>query len=151
MITLDAVYSSVLPNGYEGWESVPLWALHYDCFLGDIHFCVERVDFSTHWGWVPVLDFALVLSSMLNALQRGEESVFEFTESSHALRISRDGDIAAVSASYVKVASRAHFAELHSVVNEFLSSLEEDLLKSCCGIEKNSQLQDSIVRARRIS
>lgn len=114
---------------------MPLCVLHYDCFFGDVTFCVEGVGFSTHWGWGPVLDFALVLSSMLNALHNGEECVFELTDSSHALRITREGGESAVSASYANMAVSAHFAELHSAANEFLFRLEKDLVKSCPGLE----------------
>jgi hypothetical protein len=64
--------------------------LRYDVFLGDVVFKVDGADFSTHWGWVPVLDFAICLLSVLEDLSTGkEQSSIEFTESEAELVFKR--------------------------------------------------------------
>jgi len=74
MIRLNAVVASDHLGSDFSWETVPEWVLRYECFLGDVTFKIDNVDFSTHWGWVPVLDFALGLSSALGGLESGAGS-----------------------------------------------------------------------------
>ena len=89
MIRLNAVVASDHLGSDFSWETVPEWVLRYECFLGDVTFKIDNVDFSTHWGWVPVLDFALGLSSALDGLESGKSGIFEFTESEAFIRCSR--------------------------------------------------------------
>lgn len=62
--------------------------------LGDVIFIVYEVDLSARWGWVPVLDFALGLDAIVDALapEGAGDEVFEFTESDATIVFRRDGD-----------------------------------------------------------
>src|SRR3712207_3536434 len=79
-----------------GYQLSPLWrarnsgadyqradegALRYDLFLGDVLFKIDEVDLSARWGWIPVIDFALTLHLMTDALEPNQTKIFEFTES----------------------------------------------------------------------
>ena len=80
--------------------SVDLESLRYYLFPGDIVMKDEEVDFSTQWGWVPVLDFALCLNSIAETLGQGRLEVFEFTESDATLEFRLQGGSALVSSNY---------------------------------------------------
>lgn len=76
--------------------------LRYRFFLGDLTFVIDEVDLSAPWGWVPVLDFALALEAISDALAGGvaSDELFEFTESDASIRFRAIGDKVEVEASY---------------------------------------------------
>lgn len=96
--------------------------LRYDCFLGDVIFLVYQVDLSARWGWVPVLDFALGLNAIVDALAGEDivEEVFEFTESDATIAFRRDGVAVEVEASYVPGAARVAYKDLRAAVKGFV-------------------------------
>jgi hypothetical protein len=147
MIMLDAVVVSDHLRSDFSWETVPEWALRYECFLGDVTFKIDDVDFSTHWGWVPVLDFALVLSSALDGLESGKSGIFEFTESEAFIRCGRSDDIVEVSASYSPGIARVPFEEIRAVVREFVDRLADRLRNEHPGLRSNLQFVASVARA----
>lgn len=75
--------------------------LRYNLFTGDIVLRVSGVDFSTDWGWVPVLDFAVTLAKLAKSLPDNLASVFEFTESDATIELKLERQKVRVSASYV--------------------------------------------------
>jgi hypothetical protein len=76
--------------------------LRYRTFLGDLILRVGEVDFSTRWGWIPLLDLAYCIKEMIGELLSGQPAaVFEFTESDAILRLVRHGQNVVISASYV--------------------------------------------------
>jgi hypothetical protein len=105
-------------------------SLRYDCFLGDVTFMVFEVDLSANWGWVPVLDFALSLVSIVDALAVGDgaEGLFEFTESDAAISFRRVGDAVEIEASYVPGLARVGYADLRGAAKRFLLRILEDLI-----------------------
>lgn len=75
--------------------------IRYYLFHGDIEFQVGDVDFSTKWGWVPVLDFAIFMARISASLAKGEPTeTFGFTESAAEIHFVRDGRSARVTTSY---------------------------------------------------
>ena len=65
--------------------------------------CSERdqTDLSANWGWIPLIDFALALREIAEALAVEEGSeIFEFTESEATLKFKRQGHEVAISGSY---------------------------------------------------
>jgi hypothetical protein len=123
MITLDAVVTKDQLDGEFTWDDIPTWALRYECFLGDIRFEVDKVDFSTHWGWVPVLDFALGMSNLLNALEHDSEQTFEFTESEAVIRIRRTDGIVELTTSYSPGVMRVDVGELREATRDLAQRL----------------------------
>ena len=87
------------------WSRVSEQALRYDYFVGDIGFTASGTDFSTTWGWVPVLDFAVSLNALVTALEPHSELDFEFTESDHTISFRRGDKEVLVSTSYVSGSS----------------------------------------------
>jgi hypothetical protein len=106
------------------------WELRYDCFLGDVIFMVYEMDLSARWGWVPVLDFALALDAIVDALAVGHEveELFEFTESDASILFRRAGDLVEVDASYVPDVATVSYADLRGEVKQFLLRVLEGLI-----------------------
>ena len=66
--------------------------LRYYAATGDIIFRKDQTDLSARWGWIPLIDFALALREIAEALAVTEGSeTFEFTESEATLRFDRRG------------------------------------------------------------
>jgi hypothetical protein len=90
--------------------------LRYSVFLGDLIFKVDGVDFSTHWRWVPMLDFAICLLSVLEDLSAGkEQSSIEFTESEAELVFRRIDDLVFITSNYNSNQASASYRELEDV------------------------------------
>jgi hypothetical protein len=72
MITLDYQLDSTAAAQAKGVDmaSADAASLRYLLFPGDISFRGDGVDFSTAWGWVQVLDFALSLAAIMETLKR---------------------------------------------------------------------------------
>jgi len=133
MIKLDYALS---PSWNEKTGSVALdtaeeWVLRYDCFLGDVIFLVYEVDLSARWGWVPILDFALGLDAIVNALGRddGVAQVFEFTDSDATIAFRRDGEAVEVKASYVPGAARVAYRDIRAAVKAFMARVLDDFAR----------------------
>jgi hypothetical protein len=109
-------------------EAADETVLRYDCFLGDVIFLVYEVDLSARWGWVPVLDFALGLNAIVDALASGgaDEEVFEFTESDATIAFRRDGDAVEIEASFVPGAARVGYEDLRAAVKHFVVRVLDD-------------------------
>lgn len=130
-----------------GLAAAEEWVLRYDCFLGDVVFMVYEMDLSARWGWVPVLDFALALDAILDALGAGDEAVelFEFTESDAAISFRSVGDLIEVDASYVPGVATVGYADLRSEAKRFLLRVLEGL------INQHEELASNPFIARKLS
>ena len=75
--------------------------LRYYAATGDIILRNDQVDLSARWGWIPLVDFALALREIANALSVTEGSrIFEFTESDATIQFERRGQNITIGASY---------------------------------------------------
>lgn len=143
MITLEAVSTfDQLPTG-QSWESVPMWNLRYDHFLGDIVFKIDDCDFSTRWGWVPVLDFALGFNRLLTSLTSDGSATFEFTESEATLTLRRSLDVVALTSSYSSGVARVDVKVLRVVVYDFVSRIRDRLLVEHPSLARNEDLNEA--------
>lgn len=129
MLKLDyALSSSWTPHSSAALKDADETVLRYDCFPGDVIFLVYEVDLSARWGWVPVLDFALGLNAIVDALAREgvDEEVFEFTESDATIAFRRERDAVEIEASYVPGAARVNYADLRASVKLFVVRVLDD-------------------------
>ena len=110
-------------------------------------FKIDDVDFSTHWEWAPVLNFALGPSSILDGLESGKSSIFEFTESEAFIRCGRSDDIVGVSASFSPGIARVPFEEIRVVVLEFVDQLADRLRTEHPGLKSNIEFVAAVARA----
>lgn len=131
MLRLDYTVSGSWNSGSDvDLAAAEEWVLRYDCFLGDVIFVVYEIDLSARWGWVPVLDFALALDSIVDALATGDEAeeLFEFTESDASISFRRAGDVVEIDASYVPDVVNVGYADLRGEAKRFLLRVLEGLI-----------------------
>lgn len=124
--------ATALPNADES-------VLRYDLFLGDIIFVIGEIDLSARWGWVPVLDFALGLSAVIDAVGRhaDHKHVFEFTESEATIGFRREGDAVEIRASYAFGAARVTYEDLHTSVRGFVARVLDDVVRQHPELRRN--------------
>jgi hypothetical protein len=127
MLELKIVGWSDEPAARRGWRTESEMSLRYDHFLGDVTLRTEDADFTTTWGWVPVLDFAAGVTTLLHDLRPGQEETFEFTESEATLTFRRDDDLVEVTASYADGLAVVDHAELRVAAQVLLGDLRRRL------------------------
>jgi hypothetical protein len=115
------------------WEDLDLRAademtLRYRCFLGDVLFAINGVDFSARWGWVPVLDFALSMRTIVGGLGAVGEETFEFTESEATIDFTRTDGGVRIDADYTSTVADVQYVELSLEAERFLARVIKELM-----------------------
>jgi hypothetical protein len=115
--------------------------LRYYAFPGDIILRKEQTDLSTDWGWVQLVDFALGLREIVEAIESesSTEAKFEFTESDATLRFDRLGHDVIVSGSYAPGKILVPLTEFKKQIGEFASRLDAEL------VSKQPDLRENVV------
>jgi hypothetical protein len=116
--------------------------LRYYVAPGDVVLGSDQTDLSANWGWIPLIDFALALREIAEALSESEGSeTFEFTESEATLQFDRIGDEIVITSSYAPGELRAPFSVFQSQVDEFARRLNKELLQKHPELELNPDYQ----------
>jgi hypothetical protein len=119
-------------------QSADETTLRFDCFLGDVVFLVDEVDFSAPWGWVPVLDFALALRTISGGLVEPEaHERFEFTESDAKIEFRREREIVTVEADYTALTAQISHLEISSHAERFVARVVADLVSRYPALAEN--------------
>jgi hypothetical protein len=121
--------------------SADLESLRYRLFPGDIYIRDDGVDFSAVWGWVPVLDFALSMKVIAEALEQEKSVQFEFTESNAALDFRRDGDNVEITATYVPGVIRVPVREFRDQVRAFARRVISELCTQNLRLAANPEIR----------
>ncbi|MGW5678334.1 hypothetical protein ACWEV4_25225 [Streptomyces sp. NPDC003860] len=139
-------------------------ALRHDLFCGDVYLADADVDreLSTTWGWVPVLDFAWALCTVVEELDRDplgsraarpQYAELDFTESADRMLFRRRFGFVEVSADWVGSEERplsfAH-AELRREARDFLHDVLADLTDLHEGLADNPVVWDLQARFPRV-
>jgi hypothetical protein len=104
-------------------------ALRYQAFLGDIVFRVKSADFSANWGWIPILDFAVGLVTIVKRLAvQSSCETFDFTESDAAICFRHADKVVDISASYVNATASVTLLELDDASRRFLTRLAYEVM-----------------------
>jgi hypothetical protein len=116
--------------------------LRYYVAPGDVVLCTDQADLSANWGWIPLVDFALALREIADALSEAEGSeTFEFTESEATLQFDRVGDQVVITSSYAPGELRVPFSDFRYQVDEFTRRLNKELLQNHPELELNPEYQ----------
>jgi len=115
--------------------------LRYDLFLGNVVLHGDGADFSASWGWVPVLDFALCLKAIAEALEHSAAECFEFTESDAALEFRRDGKEVEVSSNYAPGMLRVPLPEFQEQVRGFARRVIGELATANLRLAANPEIR----------
>ena len=116
--------------------------LRYYVAPGDVLLERGQTDLSANWGWIPLIDFALALLEIADALSAAEGSeTFEFTESEATLQFDRVGEEVSITSSYAPGEIRAPLPAFRNQVNEFARRLDKALLQKHPELELNPDYQ----------
>jgi hypothetical protein len=103
--------------------------LRYYVATGDIILRKDQTNLSGRWGWVPLIDFALAMREISEALAAGEGSrTFEFTESEAKLLFERRGQEMTISGSYAPGEIIIPFTTFVEKARDFAIRLDAELL-----------------------
>jgi hypothetical protein len=103
--------------------------LRFYTATGDIVLRNDQADLSAGWGWVPLIDFALALWKIAEALAAGDGSeTFEFTESDATLQFERRGAEMTIRGSYAAEEITLPFAAFVDRTADFARRLDRELL-----------------------
>lgn len=147
-IEMSATFQPDTRDPVRDWGAVSDGHLHYDHFLGDITFRIGEADFSAHWGWVPVFDFAVAVRGTIAAVKPGSAEIFEFTENADLIRFSRSDDLVTVTASYVDASATVTYDELLSAATTFLDEIAQELLRRHPSLGRNAYFMEKVFRAQ---
>jgi hypothetical protein len=102
--------------------------LRFYTATGDIVLRNDQVDLSARWGWIPLIDFALALRKIAEALAAGDGSeTFEFTESDAILQFDRRGAEIIVHGSYAVGEITLPFVAFSDRTADFARGLDTEL------------------------
>jgi hypothetical protein len=103
--------------------------LRYYVAPGDIILRADQTDLSAIWGWIPLIDFALALREIAEALAVAEgNETFEFTESEATLNFERQGQEVVISGSYAPGEVVIPFTVFREQVRDLSRRLDAELL-----------------------
>ncbi|MDZ4697703.1 MAG: hypothetical protein SGI86_21370 [Deltaproteobacteria bacterium] len=117
--------------------------LRYELFLGNVYLreSMEQIDFSAPWGWVPVLDFALSLKAVSEALEEDTNAKFEFTESDAVLSFERLGVDVEITASYAAGSIRLSHAQFGALAAAFSRRVVNELCTQNLQLAANPEIR----------
>jgi hypothetical protein len=121
--------------------------LRYYAASGNVILRTDQTDLSARWGWIPLIDFALAMRKIGEALAVGEGSeTFEFTESEAKLQFDRRGHEMTISGSYAPGEITVAFTAFVEKATDFAQRLDAELLA------KRPELrQNPVYRAFKLS
>jgi hypothetical protein len=103
--------------------------LRYYAATGDIILRKDQTNLSARWGWIPLIDFALAMREIAEALTVTEGSeTFEFTESEATLQFDRRGQEMKISGSYAPGEITIPFTAFIEKTRDFAQRLDAELL-----------------------
>lgn len=113
--------------------------LRSELFLGDLILVVGGCDFSAPWGWIPLVDFAACITSIVHELESGcGYAEFEFTESDARIRFSRRDTVVAITCTYFGGEGLAEMGELRNAARDFVSNLRSHLIQQYSELASNT-------------
>ena len=116
--------------------------LRYYVAPGDVMLRRGQADLSANWGWIPLIDFALALLEIADALSAAEGSeTFEFTESEATLQFDRVGEEVTITSSFAPGEIRTPLPEFRNQVDDFARRLDKALLQRHPELELNPEYQ----------
>ena len=124
------------------WSQADEEDFRYRVALGDLIMEIGSTNFSTNWGWIPLIDVAVSLQRIAEELQRpGRTQTFEFTESESWLRFRRQEDDVIVTASYAPGNARVEYSRFIDAIQHLKKQLRQELLRLNPALARNPDFQ----------
>ncbi len=113
--------------------------LRYSVACGDFIMVINGVDCSAMWGWIPMVDMAVALSDIRDALSgNGDASeAFEFTENEATITFLKIGEALTIVTSYGRCEETVPFSEFDSRVQEFRDRVFREVAARFPSLELN--------------
>lgn len=128
-------------NSYD-WPHADEEDFRYRVALGDLILEIGPTNFSTNWGWIPLVDLAVCFRHIAKKLQHpGRTETFEFTESESWLRFSREEGEVLITSSYSTGTARAEYTRFVQAIERLNKQLRADLLQLNPELPKNAAFQ----------
>lgn len=141
MLELAAIVKSVPTGNEAGLSEVEL---RYDAFLGDVSGHVGNLDLTTHWGWVPVLDFAMSVAEIACRLEDSGRETFEFTESEETIDFGLSGDLVTITTSYAEGEGTSTLDEFRCAAARCLRQTVDKVATLATGVERHPAVRRSL-------
>lgn len=130
--------------------TAPGYQLFFSCFMGDIKFIVEEVDFRTYFGWVSTLSLALGMLRRVQELSDTSESMVEFQEDEEWIFFERKLDNVRISCSYTDGLAVISYPELQGLAQDALVSLLDKLYVKYPPLALNTSLKNALLEFGRV-
>lgn len=124
--------------------TAPGYQLFFSCFMGDVDLFLKGVDFSTNFGWVSTLGFALAFLGAVRRLPTESESLVSFQEDAAWIRFQMSRHGVHVSCSYSKHEQKVPSGELLELARDGLKSLLDTLYARFPALSENETLRESL-------
>jgi hypothetical protein len=128
-------------------STAPDYQLFFSCFLGDVRLHLDGLDFSTHFGWVTTLTFAMGFAAHVEALPQVRRSALNFREADEWISFLYVGDLSYVACSYTRGIAAVSHSELLRLSSHALSAHIRDLGEKYPALLRNPELQAVIERS----
>jgi hypothetical protein len=131
------------------WSRADEEDFRYRVALGDVILEIGSTNFSTNWGWVPLIDLAASLRHIAKELERPERTeTFEFTESESWLRFTRHGDQVIITASFAPGNARVEYSRFVNAIERLGQQLRKELVRRNPALSENEAFQRLLPESR---
>lgn len=128
-------------------ENISEEDIQYNSFTGFVSFHSSDLIIDIHWDWIPLLDFAFCLHSILKSFQSkiNDKQIFEFTENDEYLMFSLDENRVNISGSFSSIQINTTLDEFENGVCEFHLSISDFVRSKLVGKNIPEFLQNYLV------
>src|SRR5919205_838727 len=121
----------------KGCEGASSEELYYEMFLGDIILRVGDADFSSQWGWVPILDLVRQFVSAGKEVAKNRKIDINFTESNALLTLTPRDGLIAISSTYSPSRQEVRVEDLQIAMKQFAKEAIREFDLLCPGLREN--------------
>jgi hypothetical protein len=118
--------------------------LFFSCFLGDVTLELDGLSFTTRFGWVATLTFAIDLAQRVAALPEQERSILEFQEAEEWISLRHEAGRVYIACSYAKGIASVAYDSILGLVRGTLDSYVEELNRAYPRLIENPALRKQL-------
>jgi hypothetical protein len=126
------------PDGYD-FSIIDENSLCFNSFFGDALLSNSNQIISMAWGWIPLVDFSIVLKAIQNELSSRKtiSSLYEFTESEAFLKFERTGACVSITSNFSQTILQTNMDDFGLAVSTFRNKLSCELCMKYPSLQKN--------------
>ena len=128
-------------------ENISVEDIQYNIFAGVVSFHSSDLVIDIDWDWIPLVDFAYCLHSILKSFRSkiNDKQIFEFTENDEYLMFSLDKNRVNISGSFSSIQINTTLDEFEKGVSEFHLSISDFVRSRIVGKNIPDVLQNYLV------